>query len=269
MKPLLMNILRDETDDFRRRSKTREYLQARILLSLQDHGAFASWAFLGGTALRFLFGLPRFSEDLDFSLHASGAEADFDKLLNSVRSDLTTETYQVDIRARNRPAVASAFIKFPGLLHELGLSPHKDETLSVKVEIDRNPPEGARVETRIVRHFVLLNLLHYDRASLLAGKMHAVLGRKYTKGRDLYDLAWYLADPDWPAPNLTQLNNALEQTGWTGPRISEDNWRSVLWDKLASIDWNQATRDVSPFLERKQDVALVSRSALHQLLNQP
>lgn len=60
----------------------------------------------------------------------------------------------------------------------------------------------------------MLNLLHYDKSSLLAGKLHAVLTRKYTKGRDLYDLMWYLSDPTWPAPNLIQLNNALKQTGW-------------------------------------------------------
>ena len=216
MKPLLLELLREESDAFRRRSRAREYLQARILLSLQDHGAFANWAFVGGTALRFLFSLPRYSEDLDFSVTSPGAEARFEERLEAVRSDLLGEAYQVDVRSRTRAAVASALVKFRGLLYELGLSPHDDEVFTIKVEIDTNPPAGARTETRLVRRFVMLNLLHYDRSSLLAGKLHAVLTRKYTKGRDLYDLAWYLSDPDWPAPNLDQLNHALEQTGWAG-----------------------------------------------------
>ena len=72
MKPLLLETLRDESDEFRRRSRAREYLQARTLLALQDNGAFSHWAFVGGTALRFLFQLPRYSEDLDFSFTSPG-----------------------------------------------------------------------------------------------------------------------------------------------------------------------------------------------------
>jgi predicted nucleotidyltransferase component of viral defense system len=268
MKPLLFEIIRNEPDDFRRRSTTREYLQARILQSLQDHGAFTNWAFLGGTALRFLFALPRYSEDLDFSATTSGKSVRFDELIKGVQNDLRRETYNVKVTTRVQSAVASAFIKFPGLLHELGLSRHVNEALSVKIEIDTNPPDGAKTATRIVRRFLMLNLLHYDRSSLLAGKLHAILTRKYTKGRDLYDLAWYLSDIAWPPPNFLQLNNALIQTGWNGPAITPDNWRSTIKNKLTAIDWAQAVRDVSPFLERKQETALVSKDTLFSLLSE-
>lgn len=266
MKPLLMDIIRDETNDFRRRNTTREYLQARILLALQDHGAFSNWAFVGGTALRLLFQLPRYSEDLAFSITTPGADARFEKFMQSVRADLAAEGYAVEVKASTRATVASAFVKFRGLLSELGLSLHLDEVFTVKVEIDTNPPEGAQTATRLVRRFVMLNLLHYDRASLLAGKLHALLTRKYTKGRDLYDLAWYLADPNWPTPNLTQLNNALQQTGWDGPDATLENWRAVVRDKLATVNWKRALQDVTPFLERRQDADLVSRDALLPLL---
>ena len=89
MKSLLMDLLADEPDAFQGRSTAREYLQARILLALQDHGAFTDWAFVGGTALRFLYRLPRYSEDLDFSLLAAGRDARFESLMRSVagRSD--------------------------------------------------------------------------------------------------------------------------------------------------------------------------------------
>ena len=266
MKPLLMEILRDEGNDFRRRSTAREYLQARILLALQDHGAFTSWAFVGGTALRFLFQLPRYSEDLDFSLTTPGEDCRFENFMESVRVDLTAEGYNVEVRSRTRATVASAFVKFRGLLYELGLSPHDDEVFTVKVEIETNPPEGAQTETVLVRRFVMLNLLHYDRASLLAGKLHAVLMRKYTKGRDLYDLAWYLADQNWPIPNLVQLNNALRQTGWGGSAATPENWRGLVRDKLDTVDWKQVLQDVTPFLARSQDAALVSREILLPLL---
>ena len=266
MKPLLMEILRDQPDDFRRRSTAREYLQARILLALQDAGAFADWAFVGGTALRFLFQLPRYSEDLDFSLTIPGGDARFEKHMQSVGRDLELEGYDLEIRSRPHPPVASAAIKIRGLLYEMGLSPHPNEVMMVKVEIDTRPPPGARTATRLVRRFVLLNLLHYGRPSLLAGKLYALLTRKYTKGRDLYDLGWYLADRTWPAPNLLQLNNALRQSGWSKPVVTPANWRGLIRDKLNTIDWPEARRDVSPFLEREQDTALVSRDVLLPLL---
>ena len=266
MKPLLAELLRAESDALLGRSKAREYLQARILLSLQDHGAFANWAFVGGTALRFLFSLPRYSEDLDFSVTLPEADTRFEELMESVRSDLSGETYRVEVRTRAHGAVAAAAVKFKGLLYELGLSPHDKEVFTIKVEIDRNPPAGARTETRLVRRFVMLNLLHYDRSSLLAGKLHAVLTRKYTKGRDLYDLAWYLSDPDWPGPNLDQLNHALNQSGWAGSPATPENWLGLVRNKLETVDWELARRDVSPFLERSQDVALVSENVLLPLL---
>ena len=112
MKPLLIEQLREQPDDFRRRSITREFLQARILLSLQDHGAFSNWAFVGGTALRFLYNLPRYSEDLDFSLVDPGGEARFEKLMRALRQDLLAEAYAVEIKIRTNRAVASAMVKF-------------------------------------------------------------------------------------------------------------------------------------------------------------
>lgn len=266
MKPLLVQHLQTLPNAFHRRNVTREFLQARILLSLQDHGAFGNWAFLGGTALRFLFGLPRYSEDLDFSLARPGEDARFEKLIRSVRTDLQAETYTVDAKIRTGAAVASAFIRFPGLLHELGLSPHRDESLSVKVELDTRPPEGAGNGTRLIRRFAMLHLLHHDKASLFAGKLHAILCRKYTKGRDLYDLAWYLSDPGWPEPNLHLLRNALRQTGWKGREPDEDTWRDVLTGKLETLDWKKALADVAPFLERPGDTAMISRETILPLL---
>ena len=267
MKPLLMEFLGEEPNPFTRRNMAREFLQARVLLALQDNGAFADWAFVGGTALRFLYRLPRYSEDLDFSLTTPGSDAEFERRMRSVQHDLSAEAYDVEVKARTRSTVALAHVKFRGLLYEMGVSPHRDEVFMVKVEIDTNPPAGAVTETRVLRRFVMLNLHHYDRASLLAGKLHAVLTRKYTKGRDLYDLAWYLSDDAWPAPNLLQLNNALRQTGWTGKDATPENWRILVSDRLDALDWKQAQLDVAPFLEREQDLALVSRASLQQLLD--
>ena len=266
MKEYLRQLVGEATDDHARRSIVREYLQARILESLQDEGVFLRWAFVGGTALRFLYGIPRFSEDLDFSLVQVGKETGFREVVMSVKRVFDIEGYPVQLKANEERTVASAWISFPGLFHELHLSPQRSQALSIKIELDTNPPVGAGIETTVVRRHVTLNLCHHDKSSLLAGKLHAILSRPWAKGRDLFDLAWYLADRTWPTPNLEFLNAALQQTGWTGPVLTAVNWRTELSHRLDQLDWKQAQDDVRPFLERERDLALVSRETIQALI---
>jgi len=241
-------------------------MQARILGCLQRAGAMVPLAFHGGTALRFLFSIPRYSEDLDFALERPEADYDFRRYLHVIQRDLTAEGYDIGVRLSDQRVVHSAFVRFPGLFHALGLSPHPTEVLAVKVEVDTNPPAGANQATTVVRRHVPLQLQHHDRASLLAGKLHAVLQRGYAKGRDLYDLFWYLSDPAWPEPNLAMLNNALGQTKWPGPVLSEGNWRSCVGDRVASLDWQRVVADVGPFLEPGAGLELLTRETLLRLL---
>ena len=112
----------------------------------------------------------------------------------------------------------------------------------------------------------MLNLLHYDKSSLLAGKLYAVLTRKYTKGRDIFDLFWYLSSPTWQEPNLIMLNNALRQTGWTGEVITKNNWRTIINQHLQTLDWSKISRDVEPFLEPNFDTQLLSQENLERVL---
>ena len=250
----------------RGRNIAREYLQARILGAFQRTGAMTSLAFHGGTSLRFLFSLPRYSEDLDFALEGDVSRYDLRRHLRAVRAELSAEGYRVELRMREHRAVHSAFVRFPGTLYEIGLSPHPGQVLAVKVEVDTNPPAGATTDTTLVRRHETLRLFHHDRASLLAGKLHAVLQRPYTKGRDLYDLVWYLSDPDWPPPNLALLNAALRQTGWAGMEMAARNWRNAVAEQLNRLDWNRAASDVRPFLERDEDAELVDRNKALRLL---
>lgn len=244
----------------------REYLQARTLERLQENGAFVNWAFVGGTALRFLYAMPRFSEDLDFSLKSPTTDDHFVEHMKKIKAGFLAEDYSVEVKARTAQTVRTAFIKFTGLLYDLGLSPHSSETLSIKVEIDSNPPAGAILETSVIRKHCLLNLQHYDKGSLLAGKLHALLTRRYTKGRDIYDLMWYLSDRTWPEPNLLLLNNALAQTDWLGPELTNDNWRPQLIARLADFDWNKIIADVAPFIEKQSDLTMLTLDNITKLL---
>jgi hypothetical protein len=250
----------------RRPALVREYLQARILQILQDHGAFMAWAFQGGTALRFLYALPRFSEDLDFAARQAARPSRFDAILEALRPGLEAQAYAVSVKVMGKVPVRSAFVRFPGLPFDLGLSPHRSAALSIKVEVDENPPAGAGTETTVVRRHGMLNLLHYDRPTLLAGKLHAVLMRPFTKGRDLYDLLWYLSDPSWPAPNVEFLGNALAQTDWKGPSVTMSNWRKITAGRLGTLNWARAVEDVRPFLDRPADADVLTLENLTVLL---
>jgi hypothetical protein len=266
MKDYLKSQIEKVSDVNLARCITREYLQARFLESMQNCGAFVNWAFVGGTALRFLYLMPRFYEDLDFSVLRPGIEDHFAEYIKKAKAIFEAEDYSLSIKAKTAKTVKSAFVKFDGLLFELGLSPHVSEVISIKIEIDTNPPAGANVETSIVRKYCLLNLQHYDRSSLFAGKLHALLTRRYVKGRDVYDLLWYLSDKTWPGPNVMLLKNALKQTGWTGPSITEDNWRKETALRISKYDWGGIVSDVQPFIERKEDLQMLTKENLIKLL---
>ena len=262
MKEYLATLVRNAPDPMQGRNLVREYLQARILAALQSAGAMIPLAFHGGTALRFLFAIGRYSEDLDFALERPSADYDFRSYLRRVQSELASEGYHIEIKVNDARVVHSAYVCTVGLLYELGLSPHRDEVMAVKLEVDTNPPSGATVTTTIVRRFVTIHLQHHDKASLLAGKVHAILQRPCAKGRDLYDLLWYLSDPTWPSPNLVFLNHALLQSGWIGDALTTENWRLFLRSRVQSLPWELLQADVSPFLERSADLQLLTRENL-------
>jgi len=244
----------------------REYLQARILGVLQEEGAFRNWVFLGGTALRFLYRIPRYSEDLDFSVLDPARTIRFVDVVDRIQAAFAAEGYRVTAKSAPDKTVASCFVRFGGLPHELGLSPHRDQALAVKLEIDTHPPAGGTVATTLIRRHVTLNLFHHDKPSLLAGKINAVLCRPYVKGRDLFDLMWYLADPTWPEPNFSLLNAGLEQMRWEGATLDARNWRAVLRARLETVKWTEALADVRPFLERAADLGLLTKEACLSLL---
>ena len=269
MKDYIHQLLEGVSNPVLARCVAREYLQARILQCFQDRGVFTNWAFQGGTALRFLFGIPRFSEDLDFSLVDLGIENSFKETITDVKTMFEREDYAISVKVNEAKVVKSAFIRMSGILYELGLSPLPAENLSIKVEIDTNPPAGAKFESTVIRRYVMLNIRHHDKSSLLAGKLHAVLARQYVKGRDVYDLLWYLSDRSWPQPNLVLLSNALEQTKWSGPTITPQNWKSIVLSRAEEFNWDEVVADVKPFFERPEDTQFLNKETLLSLLMAP
>ena len=246
-------------------SAMREYLQAYVLRIMHGRNAFQSTAFVGGTALRFLYDLPRFSEDLDFSLHKK-PEYSFGDLMSSIKKELILAGYEVDAVYDENKTVQSAFVKFGGLMYEAKLSPLKSQKFSIKIEIDTKPPEGAVLTTQVVNKFFPIAFLSYDLPSLLAGKIHALLSRKYTKGRDYFDIAWYLSKFKTLSPNFKLLHNALTQTGYAQEMPDENNWRKYLSDVIQNSDWKAVDKDVAVFLENPQDMDVFTKENVLRII---
>lgn len=242
----------------------REYLQAHILYSLQMIGAFQYLAFQGGTALRFLYQLRRFSEDLDFALEIK-KEFNAEKIKDKIYKDLQMSGFNVSLHEKIK-AVYALSIRISELLFESGLTDRKNENLNVHLEIDTHPPSDAHSLTTIVNRHFLLSLRHHDLPSTLAGKYHAFFTRPYTKGRDLYDLLWYLTKPDKIQPNLKFLNNALIQSGWKESPVTEENWKQRLLKQIEKCDWKEIVQDVSPFLESPGEKDLLTLENFKSLL---
>ncbi|MDQ0290530.1 nucleotidyl transferase AbiEii/AbiGii toxin family protein [Oligosphaera ethanolica] len=264
MKEEALALVRGMSDSGQALNQLREYLQAFVLRSLHESEAFRPLAFVGGTALRFLHNLPRFSEDLDFSL-VSAEGYDGREWMAKVKRDLTLAGFNPEVTWNDRKIVHTGWVRVSDLLHDAGLSAMSAEKLAIKVEIDTRPPAGARCERRVVTRHVTFLLQYYDPPSLLAGKLHAAITRKYSKGRDWYDLVWYLSQRPPLIPNLTLLQNALDQTQGAGRYYAPD-WRERVRERLLALDFQAIADDVSPFLERPQDAALLTRDNLDGLL---
>ncbi len=265
MKDYLLELLSKQTDYNIKLNIAREYLQAYALRVLYDTGTFRNTAFLGGTALRFLHDLPRFSQDLDFST-VGNKKYSFVDILKKIKNEFILAGYNVDVSYNEKTTVQSAFLRFQGLMYESEMSPHKNQVLSIKFEVDSNPPRGAVCETRIVNKHFPIAFLSYDLASLFAGKLHAILNRKYTKGRDYFDLAWYLSKWKDISPNFILLKNSLIQTGWRGKMPNEENWMDLISEKIKTIDWQAVDDDVKNFLENSGDMKVFSKENVLLLL---
>ncbi|MCK9554473.1 nucleotidyl transferase AbiEii/AbiGii toxin family protein [bacterium] len=245
----------------------REYLQAYILRVMHDNGAFSNLAFVGGTALRFMHRLPRFSEDLDFSAENIKGLA-FAELMMKIKEELSLAGYNAGVTFNDAKTVNSAFVKIKELMKDAGISPFAEQNISIKIEVDTNPPKGAVTETMVVNRYFPLSFLTYEKNSLFAGKVHAVLSREYTKGRDYFDLGWYLSK--WPgiAPNIVQLDNALKQTGWKKEFPMETTWRNIVFEVASKVDWAKVKRDAENFLERPEDMSVFTKENILRLLRE-
>jgi predicted nucleotidyltransferase component of viral defense system len=255
-----VKIIQDRLNDYHCQSAqeeeyaAKEITQELVLNSLYNSGFFKKAAFQGGTALRILHGLRRFSEDLDFALIKPDRKFDLSSYLNSINGELSAFGYDVKIEGRSSAnAVQSTFLKDDSLGRLLKVQYPKADgpkrVLKIKLEVDTNPPADAKTEMKFLDFPINFTVMAHDLPSLFAGKSHALLCRDHIKGRDWFDFLWYVGHK--VKPNLRLLSNALEQFGpWKGKRVRADmNWYGKeMARRIRKIDWEKAKADVQRFL---------------------
>lgn len=257
----------------------REIIQEVALLGLWRAKFFEHAAFYGGTALRILHGLDRFSEDLDFSLLAPSPDFNLSRYTASLEEELLAFGFNVRVELIDKTvesAVQSAFLKANTrnelLVVEAGMDVAGQippgQVLKVKIEVDTDPPPGFATTTRYLLQPIPFAVRSYALSDLFAGKMHALLFRRWkdrVKGRDWYDFVWYAANH--PRLNLSHLEQRMRQTGhWEGDGpLSPALFTSLLHDAIDRLDVNQARRDVAPFIKDQGMLALWSRDFFHDV----
>ncbi len=239
----------------------KEIIQEMALCGLSRAGFFNKTAFYGGTALRIFYGLDRFSEDLDFSLISKDDMFKLEAYFPTLKKELESFGLNFIIEEKKKTAnskIRSAFLKGNTKEHimifyddEKSLQTNKNSLIKIKFEIDTMPPDYANFENKFRLLPAPYEVKLYDIQSLFAGKIHAVLLRKWknrTKGRDLYDYVFYLSKNC--TYNHKHLCERLYQSGIENAReLSVSDIKNMLYKRFDEIDYQAAKKDVEPFIK--------------------
>jgi len=263
----MIEYLRSELEIYRtneeKYNRLRELLQLMILGILDEQGFFKNIAFLGGTALRIIYKLNRFSEDLDFSL-VNSDNYTYEDLITKLEKSLLLMNLDLEVKSKGKHAVKSSFFKFNKLLSALNISSLKDEKIKIKFDVDENPPLGYKTEVTMIKGASLIAVNHFDLASLYAGKLNAVLCRKYTKGRDFYDLLWYASQEI--SPNLVLLERSIEQSTGEVLKIDSKKLQEMLLARIEDLDFGKVIEDLSPFILDRSELRFFTKEHFRKFL---
>lgn len=259
----------------------KEITQKIALLGLWRAKFFEKAAFYGGTSLRILYGLDRYSEDLDFSLLAVNSEFSLMQYNEAITTELQSFGFEVNITHKEKKIhsnIESVLIKL-GAQQQLitVLAPsnlisaiHKDQKLTIKMEVDTNPPLNFETEQKVLLSPISFFVNTFQKPDLFATKIHAILCRSWgtrVKGRDWYDLVWYVGQ-NIPV-RLMHLQTRLEQSGHWKPHTSLtiEDVKHLLFEKLNTLDIQQAKNDVIPFITEKSSVDIWSTNFFREVIS--
>lgn len=261
-----MNIIEQMIKKYDPQSETelinalKEMFQEITLLGLYRGGFFDKAAFYGGTSLRILYGLERFSEDLDFSLLEKNRDFDIEKYFPSVVSEFEALGIEISLNKKSKSSdtnIESAFLKNDTSIHTLNIEAkgleniHSGRKIKIKLEVDTNPPLKFQTESKTLLLPMTFNVRTMTLPNLYAGKIHALLFRSWktrVKGRDWFDFEWYVKN-NTPL-NLEHLCQRMKESGnFDKDILTKEEFAELLHNKIDTLDIEQAINEVKGFVK--------------------
>ncbi|UBB90923.1 nucleotidyl transferase AbiEii/AbiGii toxin family protein [Candidatus Kaistella beijingensis] len=256
----------------------REIMQQITLAGLYRGGFFEKAAFYGGTALRIFYGLNRFSEDLDFSLLQSDENFHLENYMKAIEDEFTAQGMSVSIKTKVKSVqsnVESAFLKSETLWSELVLETilpqfglKESIGLKIKIEVDTKPPLGFATEEKLLLKPFSFYVKCFVIEDLFAGKMHALLFRKWgknVKGRDWYDMEWYIRRGT--SLNLEHfLLRAKDSGDWQKETMTEEEFLKLLNDRIETVNLETAKNDAKRFISDPKTLDIWTKNYFKDLI---
>lgn len=257
--------------DAQRSQALREAMQEIALAGLYRRGFFAKASFYGGTCLRIFHKLPRFSEDLVFSLLQPDPGFSLQPYLQGLEEEFAALGINVEAKQKRKTpqtAIVSAFLKSNTTVVQLAIGGSR--LLKIKLEVDTDPPLGFNTEEQLLLLPYSFYVKCFSLPDLFAGKMHAVLFRQWqqrVKGRDWFDLEWYVRQ-GIPL-HLEHLAERARQSGhWPQDQpFTATTLQTVLTERITRLDVAKAREDIERFIADPQPLAIWSAEYFHQLGN--
>jgi len=246
-----------KTED-ERRNAIHEVMQEITLAGLYRGGFFDKAAFYGGTCLRIFHSMPRFSEDMDFSLVSVNEPFNLEDYFSSVVSEFKASGRLVEITRKAKTGdtrIESAFLKDNPEIYNISFSTEK--TVKIKIEVDTNPPMDFTTEQKLLLQPLSFMTRCFTLPDMFAGKMHALLFRNWktrVKGRDWYDFEWYVRSG--VQLNFRHLEERIKQLN--GLSVSQEDFYTLLKKRLSTTDIEKVKRDVEPFLKDRKTLDIWS-----------
>ncbi len=244
----------------------KETLQDIILAGLAKGDFFKVVVFCGGTSLRIFRGLPRFSEDLDFTLINNEVDFDLNRYLPFIHKEFVSMDIYCSIKEKQKKVLSTVEtrfvdfslvdlleISFPDFMSKV----NKDEFLSIKIEVEKHVFDGGEIEKLLLTYPSFSSITTYKMETLFASKIIAILNRKWknrVKGRDFYDYLFYINKST--KVNMTFLENGLRAFGYEldDGKLTIDLLRGLLVEKFSNVDYDAVIKDVKPFISENDRI---------------
>ena len=255
----------------------REIMQEVALAGLYRKGFFEKAAFYGGTALRIFYGLDRYSEDLDFSLLEVDPDFSINPYLPVIVDEFEALGMHVSIREKQKAIktnIDSAFLKSETIWKELVLESvvpqqglGQTASIKIKLEVDTVPPLDFQTEEKLLLKPFSFYVKCFSISDLFAGKMHALLFRKWkdnVKGRDWYDMEWYIRKGI--VLDLKHFVSRAKDSGdWDEETISPGAFQDLLHAKIDHVNFTRIKDDIRRFIPDARVLDIWNAQYFHDL----